>query len=139
MQDVAAAPAEGGDGEPDEDRDSGAGGRKPGAVEAEVAGRPGEWQRGHKRLVLVNGLLLGRHGAPPRLRRAPVPRWRLRESAVARRSLAGAARGEGRDGGVEVGARVREEGEEARVERRREGSGGGHVVGKGTQVSGGVV
>jgi hypothetical protein len=133
VQAVAAAPAEGGDGEPDEERDDGAGGREPGAVEAEVAGRPGEGQRGRQRLVLVDGLLLGRHGAPPRLRRASVARRRPREAAVPeRRTSAGAARGEGRGGGVEAGGRVREDGEKARVEGRGEGSGGGggHVEGK---------
>jgi len=131
VQSVAAGPAaspEGGDGEPDEERDGGAREREAGAVDAEVPRRPGEGQGRRERLVLVHGALLRRHRAPLGLRRggAPVPRRRRREAAArVPEHPPRAARGE-------AGARVRGQGEreEARVER----SGHVEVEGKASEV-----
>jgi hypothetical protein len=125
VQSVAAGPAaapEGGDREPDEERDGGAREREAGAVDAEAPRRPGEGQGGRKRLVLVHGELVRRHRAPVDLRRggAPVPRRRRREAAAA------VARGPGHPScaaRVETGAWVRVQGE--REETRVDGS--GHV------------
>ena len=141
MQSVGASPTaspEGGDGEPDEERDGGAREREAGAVDAEVPRRPGEGQGRRERLVLVHGALLRRHRAPLGLRRggAPVPRRRRREAAA----VAVASRGPGHPpraarGEAGTGARVRGQGEreEARVERS------GHVEAEGKASERGVV